>query len=91
MTPQTFTVTNNSGSIASGILSSVAISGNDPSDYSVASNTCVAFLINGASCTFDVVFNPVDTATPMRASSAVVTIGATPGGQARATVSGIES
>jgi hypothetical protein len=91
MTPQTFTVTNNSGSIASGVLSTVAISGNDPSDYSVASNTCLLILTNGMSCTFDVVFNPVNTATPNRPSSAAVTIGATPGGQARATLSGIET
>jgi hypothetical protein len=51
-------------------ISSIAIAGADPSDYSITSNNCTSSLIAGKSCTIDVAFKP--TAKGTRTASLVV-------------------
>jgi hypothetical protein len=91
----TFTITNNTAAPTGLTFSGPTISGSDPGDYSIANNLCLVALTPspapGSTCTFDVVFNPVNTPTPNRASSAAVSISTTPGGTASAPLSGIET
>ncbi len=87
----TFTVTN-TAAVPTGALGAIVAGGLNPSDYSIANNMCSTMVLAPAgTCQFDVVFNPVDTATPGRASSANFTIGASPGGQVQVSVTGIET
>ncbi len=67
------TVKNTGTSAAS--ISSVALGGNDPGDFSISSNTCPASLAAGATCTVSVVFKPV--ASGIRQASLTFTDNAT--------------
>lgn len=79
---QTFTVINTGGT-ASGPLSLTAM-GVNASEFAVSGSTCTGTLAPGARCTFVVTLSP-SSAGPKSAS---VTISATPGGSAVATLTG---
>jgi FtsP/CotA-like multicopper oxidase with cupredoxin domain len=57
---QTFTVSNASGA-GTLAISGVSISGANPGDFAISSNTCTASLAAGANCTISVIFQPVAT------------------------------
>ena len=83
--PHAFTV-NNTGTQPTGLLTS-ALAGTDPTQFSIvtATDTCTGRSIPVAgSCSISVVFAP----TTAGAKSASLTLSATPGGSAAATVSG---
>jgi hypothetical protein len=84
-TPHAFTVTN-TGTQPSGLIAS-ALAGTDPTQFSIvtATDTCTAKSIPAAgTCSISIVFAP----TSLGAKSASLTLTATPGGTATATVSG---
>lgn len=83
--PHTFTV-NNTGTQPTGIIAS-AFSGTDPTQFTIATatDTCSGMTIPVAgTCSISVVFAP----TTAGAKSATLTLSATPGGSATATVTG---
>jgi len=84
-TPHTFVVTN-TGTQPSGPIAST-LGGTDPTQFSIvtATDTCTGVAVAaGATCNISVVFAP----TTAGAKSASLTLTATPGGTATATVSG---
>ncbi|MFN8150219.1 MAG: choice-of-anchor D domain-containing protein [Solirubrobacterales bacterium] len=79
-----FAVTND-GDVPSGTLAAPSLGGTDPGQFSVASDTCSgSALAPGATCTVEVDFEPSATG----AKSATVTVSGTPGGNAKADLSG---
>lgn len=70
--PITFTV-QNSGDVPTSVAPSAAISGADPSQFVITSNTCTAALAPGSSCTFVVEFRPVGAGS--RSATLTVTAG----------------
>jgi outer membrane protein assembly factor BamB len=81
--PRTFTVTNIGPSATTPISDSIR--GTDPSQFHVVSDTCRATALSrAASCTVKVTFNP----TLPGAQTATLSLDATAGGQATATLSG---
>lgn len=80
----TFTVTN-TGGLASGVPN-VALSGNDPGEFTISTNNCTAALAPNGTCTVLVKFSP--TSSTLGAKSASLDVSATPGGMASATLSG---
>jgi hypothetical protein len=91
MTNFQFTVGNTSASLTP--VATPQITGTNSADYTIANNTCAALAMN-ATCTFDVVFNPVNI-SPGRSSSATVSVTPNPptlpGGTARATLTGSQT
>ncbi len=79
---QVFTVSND-GEVPSG-APSAALSGAQPGDFVVSDSTCTGALAPGASCALTVRFDPA--AGGARAAS--LTVSATPGGMATATLTG---
>lgn len=78
---QTFTVTN-TGGVVSGAVASV-IGGTDATQFGVASSTCTT-VAPGGSCTIGVVFKP----TAAGGKAGTLTLTASPGGSAAATLGG---
>lgn len=79
-----FDVTND-GEVPSGTLAAATLGGTDAGQFSVASDTCSgSALAPGATCTVEVDFEPSGTGS----KSATVTVSGTPGGNAKADLSG---
>ena len=82
--PVTLTIVN-SGGVPSGIPGPPSITGPNASDFAVVMNNCTAAIAPmGTGCTMSVVFTPQTTSN----EQATITVAASPGGTAQATLSG---
>ncbi len=82
--PVTLTIVN-SGGVPSGVPGTPSITGPNASDFAVVANNCTAAILPmGTSCSMSVVFTPQTTS----GEQATITVAASPGGTAQATLSG---
>jgi hypothetical protein len=82
--PVTLTIVN-SGGVPSGVPGTPSITGPNASDFAVVTNNCTAAIAPmGTGCTMSVVFTPQTTSN----EQATITVAASPGGTAQATLSG---
>lgn len=82
--PVTLTIVN-SGGVPSGVPGTPTITGPNASDFAVVTNNCTASIAPmGTSCSMSVVFTPQTTS----GEQATITVAASPGGTAQATLSG---
>ncbi len=81
--PEVMFTVMNTGGAATGALG-VSLTGNDPTSFSIASNTCTGTLAGGGSCTVGVRFSP----STVGVKTASLSVNANPGGAVAVTLSG---